>query len=260
MTRNSVEEQVQGPSGEMLSLELALEALRGELDLVRNLSFSELGAAESGEEAGLKELRNRFRGMESAVAELQSAMDGIDVGAASARREELFRGADGDVKAAEYFEAGKFSIAGEGYLTFLASHPDHPEHRSIVERARQAFVKAGNLDKAMAVQKELMEMYPENRSKDLMTLAHLQKESGDYAAAASSAEESAGMLNDSSKYWNLLYSAWYTQLGDGLDAGLQAHLNLQQQLSAAGHTDGKLSERVQEKITEIENQIAAEGR
>lgn len=208
---------------------------------------------------GMGELKERLGELERSMASLQETMSGISLEDASAERDELFRGENGDVKAAEYFETGKYSIAGEGYLTFLAAHPDHPEHRSIVERARQAFVRAGNLDKALAVQNELMEMYPENRAKDLMTLANLQREKGDFSSAAASARESAGLVNDSGKYWNLLYSAWYTQLGDGLDAGLEAHLALQKQITAAGYTEGKLSDRVQEKISELERQIAAGG-
>jgi len=207
-----------------------------------------------------RRLAARLKSMENSLAALEMAMEGVDIEAASEKRDELFKGVDGDVKAAEYFEAGKYALAGEGYLTFLATHPTHPQHRSIVQRARQAFMRAGNVDKAIAVHEEFMELYPENRPSDLMTLAHMQKESGDFGAAAQSAQDSADLVNDSSKYWNLLYSAWYTQLGDGLSAGLTAHRDVQQQINAAGFSDSKMADRVQEKIAEIESQMAAEGK
>ena len=207
-----------------------------------------------------RQLTAQLKSMESSLAALEKAMAGVDIEAASEKRDELFKGDDGDVKAAEYFEAGKYALAGEGYLTFLAAHPDHPQHRSIVQRARHAFMRAGNVDKAIAVHEEFMELYPENRPADLMTLAHMQKESGDFSAATQSAKDSAALVNDSSKYWNLLYSAWYTQLDDGLSAGLTAHRDVQQQINAAGFSDSKMAERVQEKIAEIESQMAVEGK
>jgi len=255
--RESVVQVSEG--GDLAALEQAVVELRRQLEELRNLPLSGSRAAEQNGVDDRDELKARLREIERSIAGLESAMAGVDLEAASVKRGELFRGADGDVKASEYFEAGKYASAGEGYLTFLAANPDHPEHRSIVERARQAFVRAGNLDKALAVQQEMMEMYPDMRSGDLMTLARLQKDSGSYAAAAQSAKDSAELVNDSSKYWNLLYSAWYTQLGDGLAAGLAAHRDVQRQINGAGLADSKMAERVQEKIAEIENQIAAEG-
>ena len=247
----------------------ALEELAGLRELVTELQGQvELNSAPLDEDDPrlattndrVRQMAERLEAMEHSLTGYQNALADLEIEEAAAKRDELFRAADGDVKAAEYYAAGEYALAGEGYLTFLAAHPDHPQHRSIVKKARQAFMRAGNIDKAIAVHEEFMELYPENRPTDLMTLAHMQKESGNYEEAAQSAKDSAGLVNDTSKYWNLLYSAWYTQLGDGLNAGLAAHRNVQEQINAAGLSDSKVAERVQLKISEIENQIAAEGK
>lgn len=66
-------------------------------------------------------------------------MAGVDLEAASAKRDEIFAGSKGALKAAEYYEADKYAVAAEGYLTLLRAHPDHPEDRSIVERAHRIY-------------------------------------------------------------------------------------------------------------------------
>lgn len=236
--------------GELEALRSELVSLRDEVELIRGNS-----SAPSGD----PRIKNRLAMLEKMMGEVEEKLNGPSVEELAAERMEQFKAEDGFLKAAEYFEAGKYELAGQGYLTFLAAHPDHPEHRSLVKKARQAFAAAGNLDRAIAVQEELMEIYPENKAGDLMDLAKLQQQAGKYQEAAENAASSAELTNDSSKYWNLLYSAWYTQLGEGLDAGLTAHREVEAQITAAGHGDGKLGERVREKIAEIEREQARQG-
>ncbi|MGJ8695871.1 MAG: hypothetical protein ACSHYF_06095 [Verrucomicrobiaceae bacterium] len=233
------------------------DEIRGSLEELRDAVAALEVAPKGGGEWKDDGLEGRVRAIERSLERLESAVDGMGVAPVLEDREALFASDEGSLRAAEYYEAGKFAIAGEGFLTFLEAHPDHPEHRSIAEMARRAFVQAGNLDKAIAIQGELMEIYPENKAGDLMTLADLQKQAGKYQEAAESARESAGLANDNSKYWNLLYGAWYTQLGDGLDAGLAAHQELQKQAITGGFNDDKFNQRIQERIAEIEAQMAS---
>jgi tetratricopeptide (TPR) repeat protein len=211
---------------------------------------------DSGVDQAVGGLGARLEEIEGSIAMLKHAMDGVSIESASAERAELFAAKDGNLKADEYFEAGKFAIAGEGYLKFLEAHPDHPDHRAILERTRSAFEQAGYRDKAIWAQEELLRIHPETRAEDLMTLAALEKDVGRYDDAARHAAESAALHEDSQRYWNLLYAAWYTQLGKGNPAGLDAYRNVQRQIEAAGYRDSKLGQRAQEKIREIERQIA----
>ena len=246
-------------SGDLSHLEESLAALRDDLADLRGIvdgtPAQEEGAAE-GEADEATNLIARLVAMEKSIGRLENAMDGISLEAASAERDKLFAGEDGHLEADEYFEAGKFAIAGEGYLKFLEAHPDHPDHRGILERARNAFNRAGYADKAIWVQEEMIRIHPENRGRDLMQLARMERNSGRMGDAIRHAEESAAAHNDSDRYWSLLYAAWYTQLANGEQAGLDYYRNVQQQIIQAGHGDGRLGDRAAEEIEEIERRIA----
>lgn len=246
-TEDSVVDRLKDPVAEVGQLRAELSEIRSELELGRDLTE---------ETTTTSALEERLSSMEKRLTQIESASLGPSIDEAAAERSEQFRSPDGHLKAEEYFAAGQFELAGQGFLAYLEAHPDDPEHRSLVKKAIQSFAAAGNLDRAIAIQEELMEIYPENKAGDLMTLARLQQQAGKYEEAARNASSSADLVNDSSKYWNLLYSAWYTQLGEGLDAGLSAHREVEAQIMAAGHGEGKLGERVREKIAEIEREMA----
>lgn len=236
----------------------------GELnEVVRGATLAESSPSNVGETSSLvppSGLSVRISDIEAALARLQSAMDGISLEEASEGRDELFREEDGHLKADEYLEAGKFAIAGEGYLKFLENHPDHPDARNILHRARNAFNKAGYSDKALWVQEEILKHFPEHRSDDLWTLANMEKKSRRYADAAVHAAESAKLLTNDEKYWRLLYAAWYAQLAHGDEAGLAYYRDVQGQIVGAGYGDEKIGLRAQEKIDEIERKIANANR
>lgn len=246
----------------LVDVEQALRGLRSQLSSLEQSLGSpppEAGQATGGKDSAdtVVSLRDRLATMERSLAKLQGALDGISLEASSAERNELFIGENGHLKADEYFAAKQFAIAGEGYLKFLEAHPDHPDHRSILERARSAFNKAGYGDKAIWAQEELMRIYPERRTQDLMTLARLEKDAGRFESAATHAAEAGALDQTSNRYWNLLYAAWYTELDQGPQASLDYYRNVQQQIVQAGYGEHALGVRAQEKIDELERRLAA---
>lgn len=199
----------------------------------------------------------RLQNLEGSLARLRSNYEGISIEGASAERAELFASAEGALKADEYFEAGKYSIAAEGYLTFLRNHPDDPDGRNILQRARGAYQRAGYRDLAIWVQEEMLKSFPEHRVADLKQLAQMEKTAGNYDAAIAYAAESASLETDAqSRLWTRLYWAWYNELGGGAPAGLDAYLEVQQEITNAGFADHKLNARAQQKIDELRNRMA----
>ena len=200
----------------------------------------------------------RLGNLEMSLAKLRSNYEGISIEGASGERAKLFASTEGALKADEYFEAGKFSIAAEGYLTYLRHNPDDPDGRNIMGRARRSYQRAGYDDMAIWVQEQVLENFPESRTVDLKQLAEMKKSAGRYDEAISHAAESADLdTNAQSKLWTRLYWAWYNQLRDGPAAGLDAHRQVQQEIIDAGFDDHRLYERSQEKIAELEKELAA---
>ena len=200
----------------------------------------------------------RIGNLEISLAKLRSNYEGISVEGASEERAKLFASAEGALKADEYYEAGKFSIAAEGYLTYLRNNPDDADSRNIMGRARRAYQRAGYDDMAIWVQEQVLENFPENRVVDLKQLAEINKSAGRYDEAISHAAESAELdTNSQSRLWTRLYWAWYNQLRDGPAAGLDAHRQVQQEIVDSGFADHRLYERSQEKIAAIEKELAA---
>lgn len=255
-------------------LQANLRGLTEDLDYLKR-SVGEVGpgpAGPEGEDPGnvdesgegppaFASIDERLRNLEGSLNRLQSNYDGISIEASSAERAEIFASEEGAIKADEYFEAGKYSIAAEGYLTYYKNHPDDPDSRAILQRARGAYGRAGYSDMAMWVQEEMLRLYPETRSTDLKTLAAMKKTAGDYDAAVAHAAESAELTeNPQERLWTRLYWAWYKELRDGASGGLDAYSEVQREIEEAGFSDHRLNERAQEKIEEIQKQIAAGGR
>ena len=235
-----------GSSGGDGVLEARLAALERTIGSMAEASGEEPTPADS--------IANRLAAIESSLAKLTSAYEGISLEAASEERAELFRSEDGHLKADEYFAAGKFAIAGEGYLAFLEANPEHPEAYDILKRARHAFSKAGYEDKAVWAQKELLRNLGDARQpSDVMTLAQMEKNLGNYDDAIKHAAEAADIsTNTQERLWNRMYWAWFNQLRDGDEAGLSAYREVQREIDAAGLTDEKLGAGVRDKIERIE--------
>ncbi|MGI9240091.1 MAG: tetratricopeptide repeat protein [Verrucomicrobiales bacterium] len=234
----------------------------GAEDLDARISTLEQQLGLRGETAGdrpqsdgaARDVGARLDAIEASLAKLTQAFEGISLESASEERDALFRSEDGYLKADEYFAAGKFAIAAEGYLAFLESNPEHPQAYDILKRARQAFTRAGYSDKAVWAQQELLRNLGEDRrAEDVMTLAQLEKDAGSLDSAIDHAAEAADRATDvGSRLWNRMYWAWYNQLRDGDSAGLNAYREVQREIDAAGQGGEKVGIRVREKIEEIE--------
>jgi tetratricopeptide (TPR) repeat protein len=203
-------------------------------------------------------LTDRLSAVERSLAKLQTSFEGISLETASEERDTLFRAEDGNLKADEYFAAGKYAIAGEGYLAFLEANPDHPDAYDILKRASNSFARAGYHDKAIWAQNELMTNLGERRTTDVAALAQLEKDAGRLDDAIAHAAEAAEIATGPQQaLWNKMYWAWYNQLRDGDQAGLDAYRQVQQEIIDGGFADGKLGERVNGKIEEIERNKSA---
>ena len=227
------------------------------VDRVQRLEVA-LGNVSSKPEA--PDLTSRLAGIEDSLAKLQSSFDGISLENASEERDALFRSDEGHLKADEYFAAGKFAVAGEGYLAFLEAHPDHPDAYDILKRARNAFHKAGYKDKAIWAQEELIKNIGERRHSDVFQLAQMEKDAGRLDDAIAHAAEASELATEPSQaLWHKMYWAWYHQLRDGSQAGIDAYRQVQQEISDGGYSDHTLGQRVQEKIDEIERTKTAKS-
>lgn len=209
--------------------------------------------------AAIASVSERLSLLESPVGRLQGAFDGIDLEQTAEERKEMFQADDGFEKADAYFEAGKYTIAADGYLQFVQAHPDHPDSRNILERARRSYEKAGYSDMAIWVQEEMMKSLPESRPADLMTLAAMEKSAGRMDSAVEHSAEAAELATDpATQIWNRMYWAWYKQLRDGTQAGLDAYLQVQTEIQQAGLGDQKMAVKTQEKIDEMRKLLAAD--
>lgn len=239
----------------------ALSALRRDHE---ELQRSLLGTPPPREEGAVEgdetfhSLTDRLASIERSLERLQSALNGISIESVSEERAKLFAAENGHLKADEYFAAEKYAVAGEGYLRFLEHHPEHPDHRNILERARNSFRKAGYLEKAMWAQEELMRLYPEHRARDLMALAGMEKANGSYAEAARHAAEATSLEQTGQRHWYGLFAAWYTELAQGPQAGLAYYRKIEQEIIAAGYQNDKLGRRARESIELLEKQIASQ--
>jgi tetratricopeptide (TPR) repeat protein len=201
------------------------------------------------------QLERRIAVLETRVASLQEALDGVDLEKASKDRQALFAGDEGYLKADEYFEAGKYAIAGEGYLTFVQSHPGHADTREVMKKARDAFLKAGYKDKAFWVHEEMMKGFPQHQQADVWEQARLEKEAGLYDRAVKHAAQAAELApNPEERLWRRLYWAWYVQLRDGSAAGITALQQVQQEIAASGVKNPKLTEHAAQRMQEWQMQ------
>lgn len=200
----------------------------------------------------------RMAKLESTVHGLKTAMEGISLEKASADRRALFAAEEGYLKADEYLEAGKFAIAGEGYLTFVENNPDHPDTREVMKKARDAFLRAGYKDKAFWVQDEMLKSFPDQSAADFEEMARVEKNAGYYDRAVDHIAQAADLAPTAEeRLWKRLYWAWYVQLRDGTPAGISALKQVQQEIATSGVGNPKLSESAAERMQEWQGQLNA---
>ena len=217
--------------------------------------------ANSDTEGAVASVRDKIADLERSMASLRSNYEGMSIEGASEERMAVFISDEGAIKADEYFEAGKYAIAAEGYLTYYRENTEPKDSKGVLERARSAYQRAGYSDMAIWVQEEKMRLFPENRNHDLSTLAEMEKDAGRYDDAIGHISEAADAATTAqSRLWSRMYWAWYNQLRDGDEAGLNAYREVKQEIEDSGVSNEKLNERVDEKIDEINAAIRAESR
>ena len=112
------------------------------------------------------------------IAVLEQSLVAQSEGAAVEARQRLkeqFRSEEGATLAEELFAQRKFAVGANGILTFLDAHPNHPDEQDLMRRARDGFRDSGYLDKALWLQKEIMQKFPEHRAGDLYLIARLER-------------------------------------------------------------------------------------
>jgi hypothetical protein len=125
------------------------------------------GPAAGARPAGIEEVIERLERLETALTAMKDVKEELAAAKLRAMREEEFRAEDGYTLADELLAQKQFAVAANGILTFLDAHPDHPDARDLMTKARDAFLEAGYGDKALWLQEEIMKKSPESRGADL---------------------------------------------------------------------------------------------
>ncbi len=242
----------------LAAVEDALHRLQQDVNLMKE------GIAESPNDSinedGQPQLVERLNALESHVGQFQKTFDTLNLAKTSQEREEAFRGEFGYEKADEYAALGSHAIAGNGYLQFLESHPEHPDARDILQKARDAYLKAGYKDKAAWVQQQVMERYPESRADDAYKMALMLKQQKRYDEALEFIDEAAqAASNDVSRLWRLHYRAFLIQQRDGNAAGAAAYRQLLQQIEAANLSEDNLGVEARKRIADLDTRVANSG-
>jgi tetratricopeptide (TPR) repeat protein len=231
----------------------AMDALRADVDTLRDelrLRPSAAAAAEpdagfaGGTSMALVEtaLAARFDDLTLRLERLETmlvAMKDLEAELAAAKlrekREEQFRAEDGFALADELLAQNQFAVGANGILTFLDAHPDHPDARDLMKKARDAFAKAGYGEKALWLQGEIMGKFPERRGEDLYALAMLEKQSRNYDDAIRHMDESLELApTDQDRMHRLFYRAYLIHQRDGDAAGLDVYREVERLAGAAG--------------------------
>ena len=106
-----------------------------------------------------------------------------------------------------------------------------------------------------------MKAHPQNPFADVWEQAQLEKDAGLFARAAEHAAQAAELApNVEDRLWKRVFWAYYLQLGNGNQAGIDAMRQVQQEISSAGITHPKLAETAQQRLTEWGSQLARTGR
>ena len=211
------------------------------------------GAKEADFAARFDELIKRLEALEKSIAAKDEVGDELAVLKLREKLLEQYRAEDGFAIAEELLAQGKFAAGGNGLLTFLESHPDHPDTQDLMRRARNAFQQSGNLDKALWLHGEIMKKFPEHRGGDLHLLAMLEKRMKKLDDAMDHFDESVELAStDQDRMSRLLSRAELVHERDGDSAGLEAYRDVERQARAAGiepaDEAGKRADRIEERL------------
>ena|SRR5688572_19359415 len=203
--------------------------------------------------ARFDEVIQRLDALEKSISAKNDASDELAVLELRRKLQEQYRAEDGFAIAEELLAQGKFAAGGNGILTFLESHPDHPDTQDLMRRARNAFQQSGNLDKALWLHGEIMKKFPEHRGGDLHSLAMLEKRMKKFDDAMHHFDESVELAStDQDRMSRLLSRAELVQERDGDSAGLEAYRQVERLARAAGielaDEAGKRADRIEERL------------
>jgi TolA-binding protein len=262
--RSTVREPTDGTAREGAAapeLGEAIANLSAKVDLLAESARRAPRGVENGEPAAPAKSDDgvlpRLVAIEKLLAEMRSADAELTAAKLREERENRLQGDDGYVAADELLSEKSYALAGNAYLKFLEHHPDHPDARDLMQKARDAFRSAGYTEKAFWVHQEMMKRFPESGGADLMSLAEMEKDArrlDDAIQHAGEAAEAARIEED--KVWRLLYRAWFVQLRDGDEAGIQAYREVERLAEVLGMGAKNPGKKVKEKIAELEARLA----
>jgi len=200
----------------------------------------------------LDEVIKRLESLEKSIAGKREVSDELALLKLREKLQEQYRADDGFAIAEELLAQGKFAAGGNGILTFLESHPDHPDTQDLMRRARSAFEQSGNLDKALWLQQEIMKKFPEHRGGDLHLLALLEKRMKKQDDALQHFNESVDLaVTEQERITRLLSRAELVHELNGDSAGLEAYREVERLAKAAGIESAaearKRADRIEER-------------
>ncbi|HZN56757.1 MAG TPA: hypothetical protein VFD71_01690 [Planctomycetota bacterium] len=203
----------------------------------------------------LDEVIKRLESLEKSIAGKNEVSDELALLKLREKLQEQYRADDGFAIAEELLAQGKFAAGGNGILTFLESHPDHPDTQDLMRRARSAFEQSGNLDKALWLQQEIMKKFPEHRGGDLHLLALLEKRMKKQDDALQHFNESVDLaVTEQERITRLLSRAELVHELNGDSAGLEAYREVERLAKAAGI---EAADEARKRADRIEERSAA---
>jgi tetratricopeptide (TPR) repeat protein len=203
----------------------------------------------------LDEVIKRLESLEKSIAGKNEVSDELALLKLREKLQEQYRADDGFAIAEELLAQGKFAAGGNGILTFLESHPDHPDTQDLMRRARSAFEQSGNLDKALWLQQEIMKKFPEHRGGDLHLLALLEKRMKKQDDALQHFNESVDLaVTEQERITRLLSRAELVHELNGDSAGLEAYREVERLAKAAGI---EAADEARKRADRIEERAAA---
>ncbi|MEM7230735.1 MAG: hypothetical protein AAF517_01085 [Planctomycetota bacterium] len=207
-----------------------------------------------GGRIGASAVLSRLESIEAAIDRQAEAEDYRAALKLRETHEERFRAEDGAVFAEELLAEKKFALGAHGILSFLEAHPDHPDRQDLLRRARDGFQNQGYLDRALELQKEIMEQYPEHRGSDLHIIARLERRMRKFEESRAHLDESIQLAaTDKERMDRLYYRAELIHEIDGDASGAEAYRDVQRQASAVGygpviHNARKRAERIESRL------------
>ncbi|MEM7231933.1 MAG: hypothetical protein AAF517_07155 [Planctomycetota bacterium] len=197
-------------------------------------------------------LLERLDRLEEMISSMKEVNEEVALAKLRNERQARFREEDGYVLADELLAQKKFAVGANGILSFLDAHPDHPDARDLMKKARDAFEDAGYREKAMWLHEEIMKKFPEKRGDDLYRLALLKKQIRKFDEAIGHINESLDLAESNQDRVNrMFYRAYLIHQRDGDPAGLVAYRDVAKQAAAIGYRSEEATRRANQIATRL---------